>query len=126
MKKKILRLCLILFISLLPATLFTACDSDTNSYLEVLVLDELTKAPVSGVTVQVYQNNCDESDYNYRIGVTNASGIYSTYFEAPGIMSILATYNVANGGQRRGSGTVRIIEGETKNVQIILGNDIFY
>ena len=126
MKKKINRLCLLLFISLLPMASFTSCDSDTNCYLDVQVIDETTKAPVSGATVEIYQNNCDPSDYNYQLGVTNAEGIFSTYFLAPGIFSIKASLNVENGGQRRGTGTVRVIEGETKRTEVILGNDIHY
>ena len=126
MKKKIHSLFVLLFISLLTIPFFTSCDSDTNSYLEVLVLDENTKKPVPGVNVELYQNNCDPSDYNYQLGVTNAEGIFATYFLAPGIFSIKATLNVENGGQRRGTGTVRVIEGETKRTEVVLGNDIHY
>ena len=126
MKKKINRLCLLLFISLLPITLFSSCDDDTNCYLDVQVVDEATKTPVSGATVEIYQNNCDPSDYNYRMGTTDASGTYSTFFEAPGIFSIKATLNLTEGGYRMGTGTVRTLEGETKVTQIILTSDIRY
>jgi hypothetical protein len=126
MKKKINRLCLLLFISLLPATLFTSCDDDTNCYLDVQVIDEVTKAPVSGAIVELYQNNCDPSDYNYRSGVTDGTGTYSTSFVAPGIYSIKATLNLAEGGYRLGTGTVRTLEGETKVTQVILTADIRY
>lgn len=126
MKKKINRLCLLLFISLLPTALFSSCDKDTNCYLDVLVVDENTKAPISGAIVELYQNNCDPSDYNYRNGATGADGIYSTFFEAPGIFSVKASLNLAEGGQRRGTGTVRTIEGETKTVTVILTNDVYY
>ena len=126
MKKKIHSLSLLLFFSLLPLGLFTACDHDTNCYLDVLVVDELTKAPVKGANVELYQNNCDPSDHNYQLGVTDANGIFSTYFIAPGIFSIKASLNVENGGQRIGAGTVRVIEGETKTTQVVLGTDINY
>ena len=126
MKKKIHSLFLLLFISLLPTAIFTSCDKDTNSYLDVLVIDETTQKPSKGVTVEVYQNNCDPSDYNYKTGVTNAEGIFSTYFEAPGIFSVKASLNMENGGQRRGTGTVRVLEGDTKTVEVILGRDIHY
>ena len=126
MKKKINRLCLLLFISLLPVALFTSCDDDTNCYLDVLVIDEATKAPVSGAVVELYQKNCDESDYNYRKGVTGSDGIFSTYFETPGIFSIKAALNLTVGGQRQGTGTVRTIEGETKTTTVILTNEIHY
>lgn len=126
MKKKINRLCLLLFLSLLPIGLFTSCDDDTNCYLDVQVVDEATKAPVSGVIVELYQNNCDPSDYNYRSGTTDANGTFSTFFEAPGIFSVKATLNLSTGGYRLGTGTVRTLEGETKVTQIILTSDIRY
>lgn len=128
MKKIINRFCLLLCFSLLPSLFFTSCDRDTNSYLDVLVIDEVTKEPVAGVNVETYQNNRDESDYNFRRGVTGTNGIFSTYYGAPGIMSIYVYYNIdaPTGGQRRGSGTVRVIEGETKTVQIILESAIHY
>ena len=126
MKKKIHSLSLLLFFSLLPLAFFTSCDSDTNCYLDVQVVDEVTKAPVPSAIVELYQNNCDPSDYNYRNGATDADGIYSTFFEAPGIFSVKASLNLAEGGQRRGTGTVRTIEGETKTVTVILTNDVYY
>lgn len=124
MKKKINRLCLLLFFSLLPMAFFTSCDSDTNCYLDVQVIDEDTKLPVKGAIVELYQNNCDPSDYNYRQGTTGADGIYSTYFEAPGIFSIKATLNLESGGYRMGTGTVRTLEGDTKLTQVVLTHDI--
>ena len=128
MKKIINRFCLLLCFSLLPSLFFTSCDRDTNSYLDVLVLDELTKAPMPGVIVETYQNNRDESDYNFRRGTTGSDGIFSTYYGAPGIMSIYVYYNLPaeTGGQRRGSGTVRVLEGETKTAQIILESAVHY
>lgn len=126
MKKKINRLCLLLFISLLPMPLFTSCDDDTNCYLDVQVIDEATKAPVSGAVVEIYQNNCDPSDYNYRMGTTGTDGIFSTMFEAPGIFSLKATLNLTDGGYRMGNGTVRTIEGETKTTTVVLTSDLHY
>ncbi len=124
MKKKIHTFSLLLFFSLLPMTFFSSCDSDTNSYLDVLVIDETTKAPVSGVYVETYQFNCNSSDYNYRSGYTDGSGVFSTYFLNPAIISIQARYNLENGGYRMGTGTVRLIEGDTKDVQVVLTNEI--
>ncbi|MBR4739190.1 MAG: hypothetical protein IK058_04215 [Bacteroidales bacterium] len=126
MKKKINRLCLLLAFSLLPTALFTSCDSDTNCYLDVQVIDEVTKEPVSGATVQLYQNNCDESDYNYRVGTTDEKGIFSTFFEAPGIFSIKASLNLETGGQRQGTGTVRTLEGEKRTAVVVLTTDLHY
>ncbi len=126
MKKKIHILPLLLFFSLLPMALFTSCDSDTNCYLDVLVLDEVTHAPISGAIVEVYKDNCDASDYNYQMGVTNGQGLYSTYYLAPAILSVHAALNLDNGGQRQGNGTVRLIEGETKTVEVYLGSDVHF
>lgn len=124
MKKKINRLCLLLFFSLLPAALFTACDDDTNCYLDVQVIDEITKAPVSGAIVELYQNNCDASDYNYRMGVADANGTASFSWETPGIFSIKATLNLTPAGQRLGTGTVRTVEGETKTATVFITSEI--
>lgn len=124
MKKKITAFCLLLFFSLLPMGLLTSCDRDTKSYLEVKVLDELTREPVKGVTVELYQNNCDPSDYNYQIGSTDSEGIFHTSFIHPGIFSIRATLNLADGGYRRGTGTVRLIEGGTKETEVTLETQV--
>lgn len=126
MKKKIAKVSLMLFFSLLPLALFTSCDSDTNCYLDVKVLDETTRNPVSGVTVELYQGNCDPSDHNYQVGTTNDEGIFSTYFLAPAIMQIRATYNLADGGYRRGTGTVRLLEGDLKTTEVILEANVRY
>ncbi len=127
MKKKIHTLSLLLFFSILPLALFSSCDKDTNSYLDVLVIDEATKAPIPNAIVEIYQNNCDDSDYNYRIGNTDNNGIYSTYFEAPGIFSIRARLmDAETGGYREGTGTERVVEGETKTKQIILTSELHF
>ena len=126
MKKNVLKACLFLFFSVLTMGLFSGCDSDTNSYLDVLVLDETTRNPVPGVTVELYQRNCDESDYNYQKGTTNDEGIFSTYFGAPAILSIRATLPLESGGYRKGEGTVRLIEGDLKTTEVILESQIRY
>ena len=126
MKKKIAKTCLMLFFSLLPMTLFSSCDSDTNSYLDVIILDETSHNPVSGVTVELYQRNCDPSDYNYQVGTTNADGVFSTYYGAPAILKVRATLNLADGGYRRSEGTVRLLEGKTKTAEIILDSKVRY
>ena len=126
MKKKIHILSVLLFISLLPMTLFTACDKDTHCYVDVLVVDEATRNPVSGVVVELYQNAGSADDLNYDAGETNGEGIYSTYFNAPAIISIRASYPVENGGVRRGTGTVRLVEGEKKTAQVTLETQPYY
>ena len=120
MKKKIHLFSVLLFISLLPMVFFTACDKDTNCYIEVLVVDEATLDPVSGVSVVLYQQNGNSEDFNYETGVTDANGTFSTHFVAPAIISIRARLDVANGGYREGNATVRLVEGEVKNAKVIL------
>ena len=116
----------ILFFSLLSIPLFSSCDKDTNSYLDVLVINEGDRTPVPGVKVELYQNNCDPSDLNYSTGVTDGNGSYSAKFTAPAIINIKATLAVENEGVRIGTGSARLIEGETKTAQVILKTEIEY
>lgn len=126
MKKKISRICLALFFSLLPVAFFSSCDRDSNCYLDVLVLDATTREPVKGVTVELYQNNCDPSDYNYQSGVTDAEGVFSTHYIHACILSIRATLNLEDGGYRRGTGTVRLLDSDTKKTEVTLEADVRY
>lgn len=126
MKKKFHILPLLLFFSILPLAFFTSCDKDTNCYVDVLVVDEATRVPVSGVEVMLYQNNGSPNDRNYAVGITNEEGIFSTHFPAPAILSIKATYAVENNGFRYGTGTVRLVQGETKKATITLESGIHY
>lgn len=123
MNKKINILAVALFFSLLPMALFTSCDKDTNSYVDVLVLDEATRNPVSGVEVIFYQPN---GGMITDTGYTSTNGIYSTYFVAPSILSIKVSKEVENNGVRRGNGTVRLIEGEKVTAEVNLASEIFY
>jgi hypothetical protein len=123
MKKKINILAVALFFSLLPIALFTSCDKDTNSYVDVLVLDEATRNPVSGVEVILYQPNGGETTDT---GFTSTDGIYSTYFPSPAILSIKVSKAVENNGLRKGNGTVRLIEGEKVTAEVNLASEIFY
>lgn len=122
MNKKVTLLSLILFISMLSMSLFSSCDKDTNCYLDVLVVDETTRAPISGVQIVISQDGGAVHDE----GVTNGEGIYSTHFNAPAILKINATLDMGNSGERRGSGAVRLIEGEVKTVTIPMPAEIFY
>jgi hypothetical protein len=124
MKKKLNIAALILFISLLPMTIFSSCDKDTNCYLDVLVLEEGTRAPVSGAKIIINQ----EGGSVYAVGITEANGKFSTYFNAPAILNVNAELlvDVENNGYRRGSTTVRIIEGESKTAIVTLAQQIQY
>ena len=128
MNKKVKIASAILFFSLLPVAIFSACDKDTNCYLDVKVLDGSTDKPVSDAKVQIYQSACDSSDFNYREGVTDAAGGYSTSFKAPGIMHIKATvpldtFYYDDDAYRISEATIRIVEGETKLSTIHLTTD---
>lgn len=129
MKKKILVLPVLLFISLLSSLLFTSCDKDTNCYVEVLVVNKSNRAPVSDAKVELYQHNCSPNDYNYATGVTDENGKFTTHFGAPAILTIKVTHaTTTNGvvGTRTGYGTVRLIEGETKEATVALDSEIVY
>lgn len=122
MNKKVTLLSLLLFISLLSCSLFTACDKDTNCYLDVLVVDETSRAPIAGAKITISQNGGSVYDE----GVTGSDGVYSTHFSAPAVVNINAVLDMGNSGERRGSNAVRLIEGEVKTVTIPMSAEIFY
>lgn len=122
MNKKITLLALILFLSTLSLSLFTSCDKDTNCYLEVLVLDEASRAPIPGAKIVISQNGGSVHDE----GVTAENGIYTTHFSAPAILNIKATLDMGNDGERRGETAVRLKEGETITATVTMTSEIFY
>lgn len=138
MKKKNLFLSVMLFFSVLPMTLFSGCDKDTNCYLEVKVVDESTADPISGAViagdpipnavVEVYQDNGGNVQDK---GVTDGSGIYTTYFNAPAIVKIKAKLQMYDAGgnpagERRGETAVRLIQGETVSAKVTLSKQVIY
>lgn len=116
MNKKILLLPALLFFSLLSVALFCSCDKDTNSYLDVLVLDETTRNPISGVEIHISQDHGEVT----ADGVTGADGIFSTYFVTPAILNVKAELKLDSGGKRKGETTVRVKEGETITATVTL------
>lgn len=131
MKKKNLILSALLFFSVLPMTLFTGCDKDTNCYLDVKVIDEATRGPVSGAIINVWQDGGTVQ----AAGITDGSGEYSTHFSAPAIVKIKATLQVYDLtdpahpiplGERRGETSVRLKEGETVHGNITLPAQVYY
>lgn len=124
MKKKTNISALILFFSLLPMAFFASCDKDTNCYLDVLVLEEGQRTPVSGAKIVINQ----ESGSVYAEGVTEGNGKFSTHFSAPAILNVSAELLVdeVNNGYRRGSTTVRIVEGESTTATVTLPQQILY
>ena len=125
MKKKNLILSVMLFFSILPMTLFTGCDKDTNCYLEVKVLGEssvdpnsgaiIPGAPVAGAEIEIYQ---DGGTVNAK-GVSDGSGVFSTYFNAPAIVKIKTRFDTGT-SILRGESSVRLKQGETVTATINL------
>ena len=120
MKKKTLSLAVVLFFSLLSATLFLCCDKDTNCYLEVQVYQGNTENALSNAQVQIYQMVCDSSDHTYRTGITDENGIFKTTYTAPAILKVKVTrlYDTIRPDRYCGYDTMlvntKIVEGETK------------
>lgn len=126
MKKKILLTSVMLFISILPLTLFASCDKDTNSYLEVLVIDDDTKVPIPSANIDISQAG---GGTIHVTGITGNDGIFKTSFKAPAIVKVKAALprpDAQGGGERRGEKQVRLIEGETLTVEIPLTNQYFF
>lgn len=118
MKKKILALTCLLLIGGLSAFFFGACDKDTNCYVEVTVIDEITKLPVKGANVKI---DIDNSYVNAE-GITDAAGQFKTQFSAPAIFNVAVTYETGYDETytpdifycyRKGNNTIRLKEGET-------------
>ena len=127
MKKKTLHSALLLFISLLPALLFSSCDKDTNCYLKVTVLNE-RRAPIANATVTIRQTTGDA--LNERAGVTNGEGVFTTYFTAPAILTIEAAQDVyqegVKVGEYQGKGTARVSPGEEVESIVVLSSEVTY
>lgn len=122
MNKKVTLFSVLLFFSMLSCGLLSSCDKDTNCYLDVLVVDETSRAPIANAKITISQNGGSLYDE----GVTGADGIYQTHFSAPAIVNINAVLDMGNTGERRGSNAVRLVEGEVKTVTIPMPAEIFY
>ena len=126
MKKKIIFASAMLFFSILPMLLFTSCDKDTNSYLEVLVIDDATKEPIPGANVDITQSGGGTIQVH---GVTDSKGIFKATFKAPAIVKVKASLPMPieqGGGERRGETQVRLIEGETLTAKISLTEQVYW
>lgn len=126
MKKKNWLIIGILLISLLSATLLTACDKDTWCYLDVTVTDVLDNKPVPDAWVKIDM----EGSTIYDKGYTESNGVYSTKFAAPAIFNItvrlpyIDTLNPTTPYYRQGVKSVRLKEGETVSASVILEEEI--
>lgn len=129
MKKKILSLTLFVLIGGLSAFFFGACDKDTNCYVEITVIDEITGQPVKGANVKI---DIDNSYVNAE-GVTNAAGRFDAVFSAPAIFNVAVKYETGYDDTytpdifycyRKGNNTIRLKEGETVKSTVILESEI--
>ena len=126
MKKKIFMTSAMLFFSILPLAFFTSCDKDTNSYLEVLVIDDTTKDPIPGANVDITQPNGGTIQVH---GMTDDKGLFKATFKSPAIVKVEASLPIPTsqgGGKRRGNTQVRLLEGETLTATISLTDQPYF
>ena len=125
MKKKILSFTLLILMGGLSAFFFGACDKDTNCYVEITVIDEITNLPVKGANVKI---DIDNSYVNAE-GVTNAAGRFDAVFSAPAIFNVAVKYETGYDDTytpdvfycyRKGNNTIRLKEGVTVKSTVIL------
>lgn len=129
MKKKSFLLTCLLFFSSLSMITFSSCDSDTNSYINVTVVDETTKTPMSHAKVTVFMEG---GSVESQTGYTNAMGTYLTGFRSPAIVTIYADYKLEDQSTdklmayRSGKGSARLKEGETVEATITIPSTVYY
>ncbi len=129
MKKKILALACLILIGGLSTFFFGACDKDTNCYVQVTVVDEVTKMPVKNVFVKIDIN----SSYVNAEGYTDARGRFDAVFSAPAIFNVSAEYETGYDDvytsdlfycYRKGNNTIRLKEGDTVYTTVNLEAEI--
>lgn len=129
MMKKFFALALISLIGGLSAIFFNACDKDTNCYVRVNVIDEVTNAPVGGAFVKIDI----DSSYVKAEGITDAMGIFDATFDAPAIFNVNVTFETGYDDvytpdiyycYRKGSNTIRLKEGDTVYSTVVLEKTI--
>ncbi|MCQ2277905.1 MAG: hypothetical protein MJZ62_01270 [Bacteroidales bacterium] len=131
MNKKLLAFACAILIGGLSAILFTACDKDTNCYVQVKVVDETTKAPLKGAFVKI---DIDSSFVSSE-GHTDALGIFNTTFSAPAIFNVNVVYEDGYDDTytrdqfycyRKGSNTIRLKEGDTVYTTVNVEKTIYH
>lgn len=129
MNKKIFAAICLFLIGGLSIFFFNACDKDTNCYVEITVLDEVTKKPVNNAFVKIDI----DSSYVSREGYTNANGRFDTQFDAPAIFNVVAKLETGYDSVytreqfycwREGTNTIRLKEGETVSATVNLGAEV--
>ena len=129
MKKKIFALVCLALIGGLSIFSISACDKDTNCYVQITVVDEVTHAPIKGVFVKI---DIDDSYINAQ-GYTNAMGRFDTVFSAEAIFNVAAIYETGYDSiykrenffcYRKGNNTIRLKEGDTVYSTVNLESEI--
>ena len=130
MKKKILTLVCLALIGGLSIFSISACDKDTNCYVRITVVDEVTHAPMKGVFVKI---DIDSSYINAQ-GYTDAAGHFDATFTAPAIFNVAAKYETGYDSiytrelffcYRKGNNTIRLKEGDTVFSTVNLETEIY-
>ncbi len=136
MRKKHLSLLVLALAGMM--SLFVACDKDTDCYVTVDVIDivKVTDSvstrtdtlPVPGAFVKIDI----DSSMVYSEGFTDETGTFRTVFAAPAIFNVAVKLNINDlpdypvdkyNVYRRGSGTIRLQEGDTVFSTVILEKD---
>lgn len=130
MKKKALLLAGALLFNTLGALVFTSCDKDTYSHLEVTVKDQLNNHTVPNAMVIINMDGGSIADTGY----TNDDGVYKTEFAAPAVFNLYTKAFVIDTPAhpidqyicyRTGSSSIRLKEGETVTAVIPLESTIY-
>ena len=129
MKKKILALVCLFLIGGLSTLYFVSCDKDTNCYVRITVVDEVTHLPIQGVFVKI---DIDNSYVNAQ-GYTDAAGNFDTVFSAPALFNVFFFNDTATTEiytrelfycYRKGNNTIRLKEGDTVYSTINLETEV--
>lgn len=126
MKKKSLSLIGILLFSALSCGIYTSCDEDTTSKLEVTVVDPLGKT-VPNTMVVIGAKGATIRDTGY----TDGAGMYKTEFGAPAIFEVYSKLYIPDSTLNSlgiliyidGTANVRLKEGESESVTVRLGEE---
>ena len=123
MKKSLLTTFSVLIICAFSAVLFSSCDKETDSTVDVVVIDQETNLPFAGVNVKICKDNSEISVE----GVTDANGRVKATFKAPAIFDVVCTYETGlsdpTTGEkfyREGKNSVRLKDGETVECKVIV------
>lgn len=123
MKKSFLITLSALIISVVAGAFLASCDKETDSTVDVIVINEETNQPFQGVNVKIAKDN---SEVNVE-GVTDANGRMKATFKAPAIFDVVATYETGMSDPttgerfyREGKNSVRLVDGETVECRVVV------